>query len=226
MRRILPVFVALFLVGHRSAEAQGCRGMASFSSNSLQLTGEASRTAESTAIGAAIGYGLPQGPFGQLGIATRAHETFGASSLDWAAAVGYQIPFGEASRLQLCPIAGIGLRTGPNNTFNSGVDRSRRSAHFGLAVATTLSAIRQWEILPTLSLSYAYQKDQAQDDSGAVLFQIADHFALARLGVGFIFKSSLSLRPYLDLPLGIEGSEPALGLTLGYNFGRRSSGLQ
>ena len=68
----------------------------------------------------------------------------------------------------------------------------------------------------------ATRKHQAEDAGGAVLFRIDDTYALAQLGVGLVFKSTLSLRPSIDLPLGLEGGEPTVGLTVGYSFGRRT----
>jgi hypothetical protein len=219
MRRILPGFLALVLWSG-SAQGQTCQGLSSFATSPVQLTGDASVTGESHAVGAGVAYGFPRGPFGQLAMADRTHENFGGSSVDVAATTGYTILMGQGSRVSLCPFVGAALELGPNNAFNSGVERSRKSAQLGLAVGTELSPARQWNVIPTFALSYAYQKDDARDNSGAVLFQISDYYALAQFGVGFVFKSNISLRPYVDLPLWFQGGEPTVGLTAGYSFGK------
>ena len=221
MRRILPGFLALILWGAQSLQAQTCQGLASFSSSPLQLTGEASLTGESSAFGGGLAYGLPHGPFAEASVAHRMHESFEASSIDVSASAGYDFSFGKASLLHLCPIAGVGAQLGPNNSFNSRVERSRRSAQLGLSFGAELGPQRRWNVIPTLALSYALQRDQAKDAAGAVLFRIDDTYALAQLGLGLVFKSTLSLRPSIDLPLGLEGGEPSVGLTVGYSLGRR-----
>jgi hypothetical protein len=221
MRRILPGFLALLLLSAPSIQAQTCQGLASFLGSPLQVTGEASLTNESNAFGGGLAYGLPQGPFAEAGVARRVHENFGGSSLDVAAAMGYDFTFGQGNHLHLCPLAGVGVQLGPNNAFNSGVKRSRHSAQLGLTFGAELSPERRWNIIPTFALSYAFQRDQADDNGGAVLFQIDDGYTLAQLGLGMVFKSTVSLRPYIDLPLWSEGGEPSLGLTVGYALGKR-----
>ena len=221
MRRILPGFVALLLLSAPSIQAQTCQGLASFSGSPLQITGEASLTPASSALGGGLAYGLPQGPFAEAAVARRDHENFGGSSVDVTAAMGYDLTFGQGSLLHLCPLAGAGIQLGPNNAYNSGVRRSHRSAQVGLTFGAELSPQRRWNIIPTLALSYAFQRDQAEDAGGAMLFQIDDAYALAQLGLGVVFKSTVSLRPYIDLPLGAEGGEPGVGLTIGYAPGKR-----
>jgi hypothetical protein len=221
MRRILLGSLALVLLSAQSVRAQSCRGLGSFASGPLQVTGEASLTGESRAVGAGLAYGFPRRPFGEVALATREHENFGGSSVDVAAAAGYEIALGRDSRVHLCPLIAGGLQLGPNNAFNSDVKRSRQSAQLGLAMGTEVSPLARWSVIPSLAVSYAYQKDEAKNQAGAVLFQIGDHYALAQFGVGFVYKSTLSLRPYVDLPLWLEGGEPTVGLTVGYGFGRR-----
>jgi hypothetical protein len=113
------------------------------------------------------------------------------------------------------------VQLGPNNAFNSGVERSRRSAQLGLTFGAELTPQRRWNVIPTFAVSYAFQRDQAEDAAGAVLFRIDDAYALAQIGMGLVFKSTLSLRPSVDLPLGLSGGEPSVGLTVGYSLGKR-----
>jgi hypothetical protein len=219
MRRILPGFLALILLSH-SAQGQGCQGLSSFVHSPFQLTGDASLTGESNALGAGLGIGFPRGPFGHVAVANRSNQNFGGSSLDLAASAGYQVSMGQGSRIHVCPVLSAALGVGPNNAFNSGVDRSHRSAQLGVSVGAELTPLRRWNVIPTFAMSYAYQKDEATDNTGATLFQIDDYFTLIQLGVGVVFKSTLSLRPYVDLPLSLGVGDPTVGFTVGYSFGK------
>ncbi|HEX6433033.1 MAG TPA: hypothetical protein VFZ87_02265, partial [Gemmatimonadales bacterium] len=46
----------------------------------------------------------------------------------------------------------------------------------------------------------------------------ADAYGVAVLGVGLVVNS-ISIRPEMAIPVGLTGADPALGITIGYNFG-------
>jgi hypothetical protein len=220
MRRILLGSLALVLLHAPGAVAQSCQGLASFSDGRLVLSGDASLASQSSAVGGGIAYGFPQGPFGQMAVASRSHDNFGGSSLDLGAAAGYQISFGREARVHLCPVLGGALELGPNNAFNGDVHRSRRSIQAGLSLGAEITPGRRWNVVPSFGLFYAYQRDAARDQAGDQLFQIDDYYTMAQLGLGLVFKSTLSIRPYVDLPLWLAVGQPSVGVTLGYSFGK------
>jgi hypothetical protein len=162
--------------------------------------------------------------FGGVAIGTTSNEAIGGSSLELGASAGYQIPLENAARFHLCPAVSVGVGIGPKNTFNSGVDRSNQTASAGIALATSVAAGPRVKIIPTVGLAYAYRQDRAENAAGASLFEITYHYARLQLGVGLLLNSNISVRPSADIPLGLAGSEPTVGIILGYNFGisRRS----
>lgn len=201
--------------------AQTCLGLASFSTGPMQVTGAGSFTQHSNTLGVGASYGFVSRLFTAGALGTSFSEAFEGSSLDLGATLGYEIPVGKTGQLQLCPLASLGLQLGPNSRLQSGVDRSDRMAALGLAVGTVFRTGARAEVAPTVGLSYAYEKSQATNNAGDLLFQISDTYLLAQFGVGFILNSNISLRPQIDIPLGWSGNEPTLGLTVGYNFGRK-----
>jgi hypothetical protein len=223
MRRTVLAWFVLLTLNLSSAVAQTCRGLPSFNHGPVQILGEGTLSGGSNTMGAGIGFGLRSGPFGELMGAKRFNDAFSGSSVELGGGAGYEIVLGGGRRFSVCPMASAVIGIGPNNVFGSRVERSSRSALLGLSVATTVVARQNWEVIPSLGLSYAYRNDRAQDQTGASLFEISDHYALARVGVGFAVRSNFSIRPQLDLPLATDGGEPAIGLTVGYNFGKRRS---
>jgi hypothetical protein len=217
MRRIVVLTIAIVSMAHASASAQICRGLASFSTGPVQVTGEGSLTPESNAIGAGLGYGLTRGPFADVSVGTRSSDTFRGSSLEIGAGAGYQI---EVGRFHVCPAGSFGIGMGPTKPFGAGEDRSSRSALLGVSVGTIVAETARWLLVPTLALSYAYRRDDARDNAGTTLFEISDRYALAQFGFGVVLRN-LTIRPHLDLPLSFDTGEPVVGLTVGYNFGRR-----
>lgn len=221
-RRSLVVPLALVAILSVPAGAQTCLGLTAYTADTpIQVTGRGSLTSESTSFGAGLGYGLPTSVFGGLAVATTADDNFGGSTLEIGATVGYQIPLWNAGAVQLCPVASFGVGLGPKNTVNTGVDRSRRTASVGVAIARSLVAGPRLRIVPSLGLAYAYRKDQAQNNAGTSLFQIADHYALAQVGLGLVLDSNISVRPGIDIPFNLDTNDPSLGLTVSYSFGHK-----
>lgn len=221
-RRSLVVPLVLVAILSAPAGAQTCLGLAAYTAGTpLQITGKGSLTGGSTSVGAGLGYGLPTSVFGSLAVGTTADDNFGGSTFEVGATVGYQIPLGNAGAIQLCPAASFGVGIGPRNTFNSGVDRSRKTASVSLAIASSLVASPRLRIVPSLGLSYAYRKDQAVNNAGMSLFQIADRYALAQLGVGLVLDSNISVRPGIDIPFNLQTNDPSLDLTVSYSFGHK-----
>jgi hypothetical protein len=77
------------------------------------------------------------------------------------------------------------------------------------------------KIVPTVGLAYAYRQDKAANAAGVSLFQIADHYALAQLGVGLVLDSNISVRPGMDIPFSLNLNQPSFGLTVSYTFGHK-----
>jgi hypothetical protein len=219
MRRTLLLLLATFGFAWAPAAAQTCRGLAALSTSPIQVTAEASLTQGSSSVGGGVSYGLPVGVFGGVELGTTSLEAFGGSSLDFGGSVGYQVTLPRVAHLEVCPIASVGFRVGPKNNFHSGVDRSAWTGTLGLAAGTSLEANPRLKIVPTVAFSYGYRNDKAESSAGATLFQIANSYGLAQLGVGFVLNSDISVRPSMDIPLGLDGSDPIFGLTLGLNFG-------
>jgi hypothetical protein len=187
----------------------------------VQVSGKGSLTSASTSFEAGLGFGLPASVFGSVAFGTTSNDNFGGSSREVGATVGYQIALGRTGAIQLCPVASFGLGFGPKNTFNSGVDRSQETATVGLAMATSFLANPRMKIVPSVGLSYAYRQDQAENNAGASLFQIAHHYALAQLGVGLVLDSNISVRPGVEIPFSLNVNDPSFALTVSYGFGHR-----
>jgi hypothetical protein len=74
-------------------------------------------------------------------------------------------------------------------------------------------------VVPSAGIAFGYAREKAENAAGATLFEIDDTYALAQVGVGILLDANLSVRPNIEIPLGLDGGEPVLGLTVGYNFG-------
>ena len=211
MRRSLVVTLALLAIVRSAAVAQTCMGMASYTSGPVQVAGHGSFTDGANRFGASVGYGLPSSVFGNVGIATTSWDGADAS-LDFGGEVGYQM---QVSKVQVCPVASLAFGNGPDG---AGFNMSTRSASLGLAIGTSLGTSRM-QIIPTAGLAVENLKATIEDTGTGISGSGSDTHGIANLGVGLVFNN-ISVRPSVEIPVGLTGADATLGLTVGFNFGR------
>jgi hypothetical protein len=230
MRRSLMVPLALLAIVKSPAAAQTCQGLASYSAGQLQVAANASFPEARKVWGGSITYGVPSGIYGGADLSTTrfdAPEGVDAqSSLGVGVHAGYQMKLGRTGKMALCPVARLALGMGPDaEAGNSSIDNSQTDVHFGLALGTEMGASQQMRILPTAGLGLQYSKFKTEiTGPGAGTDEISETYALARLGVGFVFNQQISVRPTVDIPLGSDlSNDPAFGISVGYNFGSKGA---
>jgi hypothetical protein len=215
---MLLVVFALTGLSRASLEAQTCRGLAPLHAGQLQASGTGMLAAGTRSVGATLVYDLPAAAFGGVGIGTTSVEAFEKSSLDLGASLGYQLAV--SPNTQLCPIASASLQLGPNDAFGSGVDRSTIGAAIGFAAGASLEVRPLLSLVPAIGVGVGHRTHRAESSAGAQLFRIAETYGFAQLQLGLVVNHNLSIRPSVELPLGLESGDAAVGLTVGYHFGR------
>jgi hypothetical protein len=88
----------------------------------------------------------------------------------------------------------------------------------GFSVGTTMSSSPRMQIVPVAGLGLKNSRI-SEDGSDA----ISDTYGVARLGVGLLFNNIIAVRPSVDIPVGLEGSDPTFGLTVAYSFGTKAA---
>jgi hypothetical protein len=219
IRQTFIILLALSTGLAPTARAQTCLGLPSFSTTPFQVSGRGTVNSASSLLAAGVAYGHSSRVFAGFEAGTRSVEALQGSSLDLGANLAYRIPLNHMGGLELCPGVSLGLEVGPNNTFNSGVDHSSRTISLGVTVGRAFRTSPALEVVPLAGLFYAREQTHAESASGARLFEIQDDYALAQIGVGVIVSSDISIRPTMEVPLGLEGGDPAFGLAVGFNFG-------
>jgi opacity protein-like surface antigen len=222
MRRSLVVSLALAAMVNAPAVAQTCQGLASFSAGQLQVVGNAQFPEAAKVWGASVTYGMPSGIYGGADLSSTSFDNDGGSSMGIGAHAGYQMKLGQSGKINLCPVARLALGMGPDDEAND-LNRGTTDVHFGLALGTEMGSTRQLRILPTAGLGLQYSKFKEEDTSAnGDTFEASETYGLARIGVGFVFNQQISVRPTIDIPVGVEGgSDPVFGLSVGYNFGSK-----
>jgi hypothetical protein len=221
MRRSLVVSLALLAIVRAPAMAQTCEGLASFTSGQMQVAGNAQFPDGAKVWGGSFTYGVPSGIYGGADLSTTSIDNDGGSSLGIGGHVGYQMTLGQAKQFALCPVARLALGMGPDDDA-ANINSSSTDAHFGLAVGTSMGTNPRMKIIPTAGLGLQYSKAKIEDTSpGGTTLEGSDTYGMARLGVGFVFNQQISVRPSIDIPLGLDNSDATFGVTVGYNFGNK-----
>jgi outer membrane protein with beta-barrel domain len=220
MRRSLIVSLALLAIVRSPAVAQTCQGLASFTSGKMQVSGHGQFTEGSNRFGAGFNYGLPANVYGGAQISTTSFDGADASSLGIGANLGYQLTMGKSANVHVCPVASFELGMGPDDDALN-INASSRQANVGLSLGTTMGASPRMQIVPSAGLGLAYTKLKIEDPTTTT--ELSDTYGQARLGVGFIFNQQIAVRPSVDIPLGLEGSDPTFGLTVAYSFGSKAA---
>jgi len=211
MYRKLAVMLALLAVTRSVAVAQTCTGLASYSTGPIQVAGHGSVVTGGGAhqVGASLGYGRPGSVFADASVARTSADNVDGY-LSYGADIGYQMKFALA---QICPVASYTITDGPD-AF--GINNSAQTATIGLAMGMGVGTSRL-RIVPTGGIHLQYVRAKAEDGLGNSATG-SDAYGLAVLGVGVVFNS-MSIRPDVTIPLGLTGADPAVGLTVGFNFG-------
>jgi hypothetical protein len=190
----------------------------------MQVSGNGQFTDGANRFGAGFNYGLPASVFAGAQLSTTSIDGADASSLGIGANVGYQLTMGRTANIHVCPVAAFELGMGPDSDSTLGspaVNRSTRHADLGFSLGTTMAASPRMQIVPAagLGLRYSTQKE----DDGTTASDLSDTYGMARLGVGIIFNQTIAVRPSVDIPLGLDNSDPTFGLTVAYSFGSKSA---
>ena len=214
MRRRFLVVLALLAVVRSPAMAQTCAGLASYSRGPIQVAGHGAVATGGVGVyqvGASAGYGRPKSVFADVNIARTSAD--GAEGyLSYGADLGYQI---STALVQICPTAAYTVSDLPDGF---GFNNTSHTATMGMSMGMALGLSRL-QIVPTGGISLQYVRDKSEDDAGNSGTQ-SDAYGVAEIGVGLVFNS-ISIRPEVAIPVGLTGADPALGLTIGINFGGR-----
>jgi hypothetical protein len=224
MRRSLVVSLAVLAIVKSPAMAQTCQGMASFSAGKMQVAADGRFSSAVNSWGGQFSYGVPSGLYAGASLSTTSFDGIDQNSMGVGVNAGYEMKVGsKANGMSVCPVASLQLGMGPDDKAND-INSSSTDAHFGLALGKQMGATPQLRIIPTAGLGLQYSKAKVEDTSpGGTTLEASDTYGLATLGLGLVFNQQISVRPSVDIPLGLDNSDATFGITVGYNFGSTRS---
>ena len=215
MRR-LALVVATAIALPAAARAQACLGSVSFANVPVRIGGGMIFGQNFTAFAASLIAGKDNGPFGDVGVARIYDDEYEDTEDRAFVEFGLQRAMGQS--VQLCPVLGASLGTGPND---DGYDVKSRFASAGLALGFTYRPVSSVKIIPNGSLRYEYSASDWTDPSGSKE-ALSDNWGLGDFGVGFVFfNDRLAIQPRVQVPFAAEDNSVTYGLVVSVGFGLR-----
>jgi hypothetical protein len=215
MRRIhfaLALAVSSVSISAR-AHAQLCTGGASLADRPLQLSAGGEFGGGSRLFQGGLTYGSERG-FGGLLLGGVTYDDFRGTTFVVGGHGGIEVPIGAA---QLCPIAAVAFGLGPNNIEGSGIDASSQGVSAGLSFGIRTAESPQFYLVPTIGLSFAYSRAKLSGAGESITD--SNTYGVLGAGLGFVFSKQVTLQPSVNLPIGLEDSDPTFGIAVGICLG-------
>jgi len=216
--RALYASCSLLALAAAPLHAQRCLGFPGFGGQPLRVDGRLATGDRHTDLAADLAFGQAAGAFGGVGIGVADYDNSNRSALLVSGEIGTQVPLGTPTRTsagaQLCPVASLQYRAGPNT---DAVDRSGLDLRGGVSLGTSLPMAQSTRFAPYGTVSFAYRR--ATVDAGRERLTSDDVGGVIDLGAGFIFTNRFTVRPSVSIPVGFDDTDARFGLAVGFNFG-------
>jgi hypothetical protein len=228
------MLTGLLVFGAGTAGAQVCAGTAPFSAGRVQAAAGAQFADDVRGIGAELGVGAAQGPFAattvtRLALTLADTGSFSANSV--AVTAGYSFDMGVSNQtlelVQLCPIIGIDFVFGPEVDYLGAWDprdTRSRAIHAGVSIGAMLTSTSTVTVVPSVAFAFVSQSvtlKRAPLTGFPERETFSTEYGIADVRFGFVFRRVLTVQPSVAMILGMGAPEPAFGMAVGINFGRR-----
>jgi len=206
------------------AAAQVCGGFTSFANGAYQISGAAQFNDQAKTFGGGFAFG-GRAAFGQIGIGTTSYDQLHGSSLSLMGAAGYQVALDKKAVFQMCPVATINHSSGPNNVdyFGDGsliLDFNETDLAFGVIFGAVPAMDGSTRLIPSAGFTVVSASAKVKDDVSGQSNTQSETFELVGLGLGIVFNQTVTVRPGVHIPMGLQGASTTFGAIVSVNFGR------
>ena len=198
--------------------AQLCEGRPGADAGSAQLGAGVAVGNRAREFGVSIS-ALGKRAYGAASVGSVSFNDFTGTATSYGVAVGYQLAVGASGRAQLCPFVSGSLGFGPKDIRGTGVDLSTRGAGAGLAWGFRAARSLEFGLVPTISAAFGSSSATLTD--GVDDLTESKTFGQLGIGLGFMFGQQFAVRPAAIIPLGLEGADPVVELTISLTLGSR-----
>jgi len=205
------------------AAAQVCGGFTAFANGAYQVSGAAQFNDQAKTFGGAFALG-GRAAFVQIGIGTTSYDALDGSTFSLMGSAGYQVALDKQGVFQMCPVATIDHGSGPNNVdiFGDGslvLDFSETALSFGLSFGVLPAMEGSTRVIPSAGFTVVSASAKLKDDVSGQSDSQSETFELLALGLGIVFNQTVTVRPGVQIPMGLQGASTTFGAIVSVNFG-------
>lgn len=216
--RVLIAGAASTLCLGSSLGAQTCTGAASYKVGPMRAGAGLEVGDHATTYGAAFGLGALIGPFGSVSLSRTEYDNVDGGGTTVGLNAGYAIDVNLTKTMQFCPIGGFRYQSGPNiqSAFGN-VDVTAHAVEFGGSFGGVATSTPTFVFVPFGAASYVASRASAS----LAGFNTSDSqdYTLLTLGAGFIVNHTLTIRPSVVIPVGLDGATSSFAIDFGFSFG-------
>lgn len=223
--RYTTTIAALALAAFASAaDAQTCLGTPSFATGPLRLEGGFRTGGDATAYGVGAAVGAKTGPFASVGVSIVNIDEVDESATMFSALGGWDLGLAATRsttgpKIGICPVVAVEYQNGPNFETEFGdLDLSATQLSAGVSVGAAIAGSPTMSIIPFGTIRLA--RTSVEASFGGESEDDSENHGLLDLGVGFAFSNAFTIRPNVQIPLGLEDSDTIFGVVVSYNFKR------
>lgn len=219
--RLRSLLVALGVVALSAARlsAQACLGTAGFSSGPYRIGAGLSSADGVKSYGASMAMGAKAGPFAAGTLARVEYDGVDGSGTAVGINAGYAMDLNPTRTAQFCPLASFVYQSGPDfDLGNVKGSTSSRALGLGGAFGGTVPMTPALDFVPFAAASYVLARATAT--IGGTSDSNSRDYTEIDVGAGFVFNRTLTIRPSVAIPVGIDGAKSAFQLAFAFNFGK------
>lgn len=198
-----------------SAAAQVCQGDLSFRSSPKHVGGALGLSDNTTAFGANMTFGHPQGLFGGGSLGMLDYQQLNGNSLVLGGGVGYAMPLQVHSAWQLCPAGTLSLGFGPSIAVGGGNSARLSTQVFslGASIGRALPLNKTVTLLPFGSAAIGHSNVHLAGAGSN-----GDSYLQLGFGAGFQLSPSFVIRPSMTLLAGADAGTDDTIFSLNVSF--------
>lgn len=221
-RYLLAAIGTLLIVPASVAQAQACMGMTSMATMPMNLLVGAEFTDGAKSFNGRFGFGSSIMFGGVSGSITDVDGVDGtAKTIGIDGGLSYIT--GASRALVVCPIADLSYTMFPDiEILGEDYGSSLTTGSAGLALGAAVRSGATMTLIPFAALRAIYSRIDVDIPSvGNDEDSDSETYGMLSGGLSFAFTDAVLVRPIINIPFGLEGSDISYGVGLVFSFGRR-----
>ncbi len=208
------------LMGPSVMYAQTCVGLPGPEGGRIQLGGGYTSSRGVSQFGVYAG-GVGSSLFGQASTTTVNYDLSRAYAVVYGASLGYRVPLGTDSTLELCPVVSGSAGGIVENSDAKSLLASTRGGSAGLSLGYRWNVGRSYAVIPSLRAGFVHSSLRRND----IQLTNSVTYGLLSASASVVMGNRFTAYPSVSIPFGIDGATRSWGLAFTLSLWQRKRAL-